>query len=132
LNGGNVTGRSGSNLWQIFGWIIVLVVVGFTVAGLWAMTAVLPANTAPGETEMTPGPSDRWNVSVLGPRSGASIEHCLEDPLIEESVQTANLPSTHLGIKLLETAAQEDAERIADCLRESLGNGEVSITSPKR
>ena len=126
-----MTGRSGSDLWRIFGWIIVLVVVGFIVAGLWAMTAVLPANTAPGETEITPGPSDRWNVSVLGPRDG-SIDHCLQDPLIEESVQTANLPSTHLGIKLLETAAQEDAERIADCLRESLGSGEVSITRPKK
>jgi hypothetical protein len=75
--------------------------------------------------------SDRWNISVLGPRSGGSIDRCLEDPLIEESVQTANLPSTHLGIKLLYTATQEDADRIADCLRESLGSGEVSITRPK-
>lgn len=100
--------------------------------GLCLLLLVLGScGTAPGETEFTPGPSDRWHVSVLGPRDG-SIDHCLEDPLIEESVQTANLPSTHLGIKLLETAAQEDAERIADCLRESLISGEVSITSPKR
>lgn len=39
------------------------------------------------------------------------------------------IPST-VGIKLLETATQEDAERIADCLRESLGSGEESIRSP--
>lgn len=87
--------------------------------------------TAPDETEITLGPSDRWNVSVLGPRDG-SIDHCLEDPLIEESIQSANLPSTHLGINLLETAKQEDAERIADCLRESLISGEVSIRSPRK
>jgi hypothetical protein len=96
------------------------------------LLALGSCGTAPGEKDITPGSSDRWNVSVLGPRGGASLDHCFEDPLIEESVQTANLPSTHLGIKLLETARQEDAERIADCLRESLGSGEVSITSPKR
>jgi hypothetical protein len=54
----------------------------------------------------------------------------LEDPIIDEAVQSANLPSTGLGIKLLEAAEKEDAERIADCLRESLRRGEVSITSP--
>jgi hypothetical protein len=81
---------------------------------------------------VTPGTSDRWSVSVLGPRDGASIDHCFEDPLIEESIQSADLPSTHLGIKLLETATQEDAERIAGCLRERLSSGEVSIRSPKR
>ena len=83
-------------------------------------------------TSITPGTSDRWNVSVLGPRDGASTDHCFEDPLIEESLQSADLPSTHLGIKLLETATQEDAERIADCLRDRLSSGEVSIRSPKR
>lgn len=103
---------------------------------LWLGLCLLPlalgsCGTVTGKTEITTGSSDRWNVSVLGPRSGASLDPCLEDPLIEDSVQTANLPSTHLGIKLLETATQEDAERIADCLRESLGSGEVSITSPK-
>lgn len=103
----------------------------------WMGLCLLPlalgsCGTAPGETDITPGPSDRWNVSVLGPRDGDSIDHCLEDPLIEESIQSANLPSTHLGIKLLETATQEDAERIADCLRESLISGEVSIRSPRK
>ncbi|MGY4544041.1 hypothetical protein ACVWY0_003984 [Arthrobacter sp. UYNi723] len=59
------------------------------------------------------------------------MEHCFEDPLIEQSIESADLPSTHLGIKLLETATQQDAERIADCLRPSAGSGEVSITSPR-
>jgi hypothetical protein len=84
----------------------------------------------PGEANITPGTSDRWVVGVSGPRSGA-IDPCIEDPAIEESIQSANLPSTHLSIKLREAAKKEDAERIADCLRRRLKSGDVSIVSPK-
>lgn len=44
-SGGKVTDGSGNNFWRIFGWIIVLVVVGFIAAGLWAMTTVMPAKS---------------------------------------------------------------------------------------
>ena len=102
----------------------------------WMGLALLPlalaaCGTAPGETTIIPGTSDRWHVSVLGSRDGASIEHCFDNPLIEESIQSADLPSTHLTIKLLEIAPQEEAERIAGCLRPSVGSGEVTITSPR-
>lgn len=102
----------------------------------WTGWFVLPlvlgsCGTAAGQSSISPGTSDRWHVSVLGARDGAAIGHCFEDPLIEQSIESANLPSTHLAIKLLETATQEDAGRIADCLRENLGSGEVSITSPR-
>jgi len=101
--------------------------------GLFLLPLVLAScGGAADGTSITPGTSDSWNVSVLGPRDGASTDHCFEDPLIEESIQSADLPSTHLGIKLLETATQEDAERIANCLRERLSSGEISIRSPKR
>lgn len=101
--------------------------------GLFLLPLALGScGVATDRTSITPGTSDRWHVSVLGPRDGAAIDHCFEVPLIEESIQSADLPSTHLGIRLRETATQEDAVGIADCLRESLGSGEVSITSPKR
>ena len=93
--------------------------------------ALASCGGAADETSISPGTSDRWSVSVLGPRDGASTDHCFEDPLIEESLQSADLPSTHLGIKLLETATQEGAERIADCLRPGVGGAEVAIRSPR-
>lgn len=84
----------------------------------------------PGDADITSGTSDRWIVGVSGPRSGV-IDPCLKDPIIEESIASANLPSTHLSIKLRETAKKEDAVRIADCLRRGLKSGDVSIISPK-
>ncbi|MBT2554914.1 hypothetical protein [Arthrobacter sp. ISL-5] len=84
----------------------------------------------PGDADLTSGTSDRWIVGVSGPRSGV-IDPCLKDPIIEESIESANLPSTHLSIKLREAAKKEDADRIADCLRRGLKSGDVSIISPK-
>jgi hypothetical protein len=54
----------------------------------------------------------------------------MDDPSIEESIQSLDMPSSHLGIKLKASATAEDAQRIADCLRQTLKTGEVSISSP--
>ena len=83
------------------------------------------------DSRITPGISDRWNVGVTGPRSGKPLDRCLSDPSIEESYESLDLPSTHLGIKLVASATKEDAQRIADCLEQRLETGDVSITSPK-
>ncbi|WP_461163537.1 hypothetical protein [Arthrobacter sp. R4-81] len=104
----------------------------YQLLGLCLLTLALGGcGTAPGETDITPGTSDRWFVSLFDSRGIGPIDQCLEDPIIEESIESANLPSTHLSIKFKEAATQEDAERIADCLRQSSGGGNVSITSPK-
>ncbi|MDM7989321.1 hypothetical protein [Arthrobacter sp. zg-Y877] len=73
--------------------------------------------------------SDRWNLGVTGPRSGP-YSQCLDDPSIEESLQSADFPSSHLGIRLVVSATAEDAQRIADCLKQTLSTGEVSISGP--
>jgi hypothetical protein len=83
----------------------------------------------PKDVNIATGTADRWLVGVSGPRSGG-IDGCLEDP-IEEAIESANLPSTHLGIKLRESAKEEDARRIADCLNRGLKSGDVSIVSPR-
>lgn len=83
-----------------------------------------------GNADLTSGTSDRWIVGVSGPRSGG-IDPCLEDPIVEESIQSANLPSTHLTIKLRAEAKKEDADRVADCLRRGLKSGDVSVIGPQ-
>jgi hypothetical protein len=84
----------------------------------------------PNEVNIATGISDRWLVGVSGPRSG-EIDRCVEDPIIEEAIESANLPSTSLGLKLQEAAKEEDAKRIADGLRRGLNSGDVSIVSPR-
>ena len=81
------------------------------------------------ETGGPPEPSPQWTVSVTGTRDGA-IEHCLADPSIVEAVQTADYPSSHLGITLAGSATAADAARIADCLRKALASGDVSVSGP--
>lgn len=73
--------------------------------------------------------SDRWNLGVRGQRSGP-YSQCFDDPSIEEALQSADLPSSHLGITLVGSATAEDAQRIADCLKQTLKTGEVSISGP--
>lgn len=85
---------------------------------------------SPGDADITSGTSDRWIIGVTGPRSGV-IDPCMEDPIIEEAIASANLPSTHLSIKLRKAGKKEDADRIADCLRQGLKSGDISIKSPR-
>jgi hypothetical protein len=84
----------------------------------------------PGDADPTSGAGDRWFVAVSGPRSGV-IDSCLKDPIVEESIQSADLPSSKLSIKLRIEAKKEDADRIADCLRHGLKRGEVSVISSR-
>jgi hypothetical protein len=83
-----------------------------------------------GKADLSSGASDRWIVGVSGPRNGA-IGECLEDAIVEESIQSADLPSTHLSIKLRAEAKKEDADLIADCLRDRLKSGDVSVVGPR-
>lgn len=83
------------------------------------------------EIRVTTGTSDRWLVGVSGQRGGSPLDQCLKDPVIEDAYQSTDLPSTHLSIELLQTATKEDAERIAECLRQRLTSGDVSISSPR-
>lgn len=92
--------------------------------------ALAACGIVPGQTGITTGTSDRWFVSLFDAKGIGPLGQCLEDPTIEESIESANLPSTHLSIKFKEEATQYDAERIADCLRQSSGSGNISITRP--
>lgn len=100
-------------------------------ACLFLIPLALGGSGEPAEPGISPGASDRWHVYVSGPRGDdGRIEHCLDDDAVDESIQTADLPSTNLSIKLHTSATEEDAKRIAGCLNQNLDSGEVSISSP--
>lgn len=107
-------------------WVVAAMLWGVLVMSM----AGCGASGADADPSATNGTSNRWHVGVLGPRSGP-YDQCVNDRSIEEAFQSADMPSSHLGIKLVASATAEDAQRIADCLRQTLQTGEVSISSPE-
>ena len=75
--------------------------------------------------------SGTWTVGLVGERSGP-YERCQDDPVIDEAIQSADYPSSHLGIRLAASATAADARHIADCLQRNLKSGTVTVTGPAR
>ena len=98
---------------------------------------LLPACAAspqPGEYMRTTSADDRWSVGVEHPvfaTPAAGTAACEEDPSVETAVQSADMPSSHIGFRLIAGASEEDALRVAGCLEDSLSSGTISISSPK-
>lgn len=82
----------------------------------------------PSEYERTLSADDRWGVGAKYPVYAEMP--CKGDSSVEIAVQSADLPSSHLGFRLTSDATEENAIRVAACLEEHLDSGKVSISSP--
>jgi hypothetical protein len=82
-----------------------------------------------GAYDRVTGGGETWSVSVADPRF-ESLDSCSEDPSVAVALQSADLPSSSLGIQLVAGSTEDDAVRIADCLTTALVSGEISIISP--
>ena len=110
----------------------VLAAVVLAVAGCGHSGADGRTGNASGNPGNEPGNAPgTWTVDVAGERSGP-YGQCLDDPVIDEAFQSADYPSSHLGIRLAASATAADAERIADCLQRNLESGTVTVTGPPR
>ncbi|MCC3271452.1 hypothetical protein MUK71_08945 [Arthrobacter zhangbolii] len=108
------------------GWLSV--VAARSAAVLAAVLALAACGT--GGADSPDGRPDRWTVSASDPGTGL-YEQCLEDPLVEESYVSADYPASHLGISLAGAATDEDAQRVAECLRQALPSAKVSVMGPQ-
>jgi hypothetical protein len=59
-----------------------------------------------------------WQVEVTGAWSG-DVGPCVSDPAVASSWQSADMPSSHLGLVLVPDASEADAARVAQCLHEA-------------
>jgi hypothetical protein len=73
---------------------------------------------------------ESWNVGATHPRYD-TLAPCEGDPSVENAIVSADLPSSHLGMKLRPNSTEEDAIRVAECLAETLTSGEIWIASPR-
>lgn len=93
---------------------------------LLASCAIQPNNSY----ERSSSEDDRWGVGANHPKY-SSIESCEKDPSVETSVLSADMPSSHLGLRLVTGSTENDALRIANCLKSALSEGTIWISSPK-
>ena len=73
------------------------------------------AGSQAGSFQRSISEDDSWNVGAIHPRYD-SLSPCDEDPSVERAVVSADLPASHLGIRLVPGSTEEDAVRIAECL----------------
>lgn len=88
-------------------------------------TAGAPSTSYERET----GEDTSWGVGATDPRY-ESLSPCSEDPSVEMAVQSADLPSSRLGMRLVPGSTEADALRIADCLAIALRGGQIWISAP--
>lgn len=75
------------------------------------------------------GPGQVWSIGVTDPRF-ATEQHRDDDPSIDTTVMTADLPPSGFGITLVPDATEDEALRIAECLRGAVSSGEITISRP--
>lgn len=103
------------------------------ISGLTPFLAVLLAacaTAAPAGYPRVASADDRWGVGVSF-LVYESLEHCEDDPSVENALVTADLPTSHLGIRLNAGSSEVDAVRVASCVGQALSSGKVTILSPE-
>lgn len=94
-----------------------------------ATSVLLAGCSQVSDVRFVDGNGNQWSVGVADPRFSGD-DRCDSDSMIESTVMSADLPSSGLGITLKPEAAEDDAQRIAECLRNALTSGEITISRP--
>lgn len=78
---------------------------------------------------LTVGTAATWQVSVLNPDPLPDAS-CGEDESVESSMMSLDMPSSHVNYSLRETATEDDAQRVAECLIRVLDAGSITVAPP--
>jgi len=101
-----------------------LVAATGAVVGILALTACAAVSRTVVESE-----TDSWTL-LVSPSISATA--CAGDPAVVQTIEGPSLPSAGLTVQLTSDAGSVDAERVADCYEEALGNGEITIFEPAK
>jgi hypothetical protein len=71
---------------------------------------------------------DRWGVAVSFPVF-ESMDTCEDDPSVESAVMSADMPASHLAVRLNRGSSEADAMRVAECVDQKLSGGDITIFS---
>ena len=96
---------------------------------LLAMLLIACAGSPSSSYDRRSSEGGSWGVSVVNPRF-ESPTACHEDPSVDMALQSADMPSSHLGVRLKPDSTEADALRVAECLSTALTSGEINVSSP--
>lgn len=102
----------------------------FAGACLTGLLLTLTGCASVPEPTIVDGAQDVWSIGVSDPRFKGE-ERCDDDPAIDTTLFTADLPTSRIGVTLRTEATEEDAQRIAECLGRALRSGAITIRSPR-
>jgi hypothetical protein len=91
------------------------------------LAACAPA--APAGYPRAASADDRWGIGVSFPVF-ESLDTCEDDPSVESAVMSADMPSSHLAVRLNAGSSEVDAMRVAECVDQALTTGDITIFSP--
>lgn len=90
---------------------------------------ILAACAPPGDYPRAASADDRWNIAVSFPIY-ESLNACEDDPSVERALVSADMPTSHLAVRLNAGSSEADAMRVAECVEQALTSGAITIFSP--
>lgn len=94
------------------------------------VVVMLAACAPPADYPRTASADDRWSIAVSFPVY-ESLNACEDDPNVERALISADMPTSHLAVRLNAGSSESDAMRVAECVEQALTSGEVTIFSPR-
>lgn len=93
------------------------------------LAACAPA--APADYPRAASADGRWSVAVGFPVY-ESLDTCADDPSVESAITSADMPTSHLAVRLHAGSSEADAVRVAECVDHALiTSGEITIFPPR-
>jgi hypothetical protein len=87
------------------------------------------APVAPADYPRVALADGRWGVAVSFPVY-EFLDTCEDDPSVESAIISADMPTSHLAVRLHAGSSEADAVRVAECVDHALTSGEITIFSP--
>ena len=87
------------------------------------------APISPADYPRTASADGRWGVAVSF-TVYESLDTCEDDPSVENAIMSADMPTSHLAVRLHAGSSEADAMRVAECVDQALTSGEITIFSP--
>lgn len=68
-----------------------------------------------------------WVLFITSPRAAGDFLACVDVPAVDSSLQSADLPTSHVSATFASSATKDDVAQVVECLEGNLTSGDISI-----